>query len=82
MPIRKALIVGATGLIGEFCLQTLIDDSNYSEVIALVRKPILKTDRKLKTVITQFTDLEHDLAKIYADDVFCCLGTTIKKAGC
>lgn len=81
MPMRKALIVGATGLIGGFCLQALIDDSNYSEVTALVRKPILKTDRKLKTVISQFADLEQELAKIYADDVFCCLGTTIKRAG-
>ena len=81
MSVRKALIVGATGLIGGFCLQALIDDSNYSEVTALVRKPILETHRKLKTVITQFADLEHELSKIYADDVFCCLGTTIKKAG-
>jgi len=80
MPIRKALIVGATGLIGGFCLQTLIDDSSYSEVIAVVRKPIFKTDRKLKTIITQFADLEHDLLNIKADDVYCCLGSTIKKA--
>ncbi len=81
MTIRKALIVGATGLIGGHCLQSLCDNSNYSEVTALVRKPILKTHRKLKTVATKFDkNLENDLSKIQADDVYCCLGTTIKKA--
>ncbi len=81
MTTRKALLVGATGLIGGYCLQALLDDSNYSEVVALVRKPILKTHRKLITVITQFSDLENELSNIQAHDVFCCLGTTIKKAG-
>ncbi len=81
MATRKALIVGATGLIGGFCLQALLDDSNYSEVIALARKPIPTTHRKLKTVVVTFDDLEPDLSKIHADDVYCCLGTTIKKAG-
>jgi uncharacterized protein YbjT (DUF2867 family) len=33
MTTRKALIVGATGLIGGYCLQALLDDPNYSEVI-------------------------------------------------
>lgn len=82
MNTRKALIVGATGLIGGHCLRALCDNPNYSEVIALVRKPILKTQRKLKAVVTKFNkNLENDLSKVKADDVFCCLGTTIKKAG-
>jgi len=78
---RKALIVGATGLVGGFCLQALLDDNNYSEVIALVRKPLLKTHRKLQTVVTTFENLELELSSIQVDDVYCCLGTTIKIAG-
>jgi uncharacterized protein YbjT (DUF2867 family) len=82
MTTRKALLLGATGLIGGYCLQNLLDDPTYSEVIALVRKPPLKTHRKLKTVITKFDkNLEHELSKANADDVYCCLGSTIKKAG-
>ena len=81
MTTRKALIVGATGLIGRYCLQALLDDPTYSKIIALVRKPLLKTHRKLKTVITKFSNLESDLSNTKADDVYCCLGTTIKKAG-
>jgi len=82
MTTRTALVVGATGLIGGYCLQTLLDDPTYSEVIALVRKPLLKTHRKIKTIITKFdSNLEHELSKIQTHDVYCCLGTTIKKAG-
>jgi uncharacterized protein YbjT (DUF2867 family) len=82
MTTRTALIVGATGLIGGYCLDTICDDPNYSEILALVRKPIIKTHRKLKTVITKFDDnLEHELSNIQAQDVYCCLGSTIKKAG-
>jgi uncharacterized protein YbjT (DUF2867 family) len=80
MATRKALIIGATGLIGGFCLQGLLDDPNYSEVIDFVRKTILKTHRKLRTIITKFDNLEHELSKIQSHDIFCCLGTTIKKA--
>jgi uncharacterized protein YbjT (DUF2867 family) len=81
MTTRKALIVGATGLVGGFCLQALLDDPNYSEIIALVRNPILKAHRKLKTILTKFENLQVELSNVHADDVYCCLGTTIKKAG-
>jgi uncharacterized protein YbjT (DUF2867 family) len=81
MPTRKALIVGATGLIGGYCLQALYDDPIYSEVTAIVRKPILKTHRKLKKITSNFDNLEPKLSIIQAHDVYCCLGTTIKKAG-
>ena len=81
MTIRKALIAGSTGLIGGYCLQSLCDDPNYSEVTAIVRKPILKTHRKLKVITSNFDNLQNDLSNIQTHDVFCCLGTTIKKAG-
>jgi len=81
MTIRKALIAGSTGLIGGYCLQALCDNPTYSEVIALVRKPILKTHRKLKVITSNFDNLQNDLSNIQADDIYCCLGTTIKKAG-
>lgn len=82
MTTRTALIVGATGLIGGYCLDTLCDDPTYTDIIALVRKPLLKTHRKLKAVVSHFDkNLEHELSKANADDVYCCLGSTIKKAG-
>ena len=60
MTLRKALIVGATGLIGSSCLQYLFHDPVYSEVAALVRRtPLLENHRKLKEVITDFSNLEE-----------------------
>lgn len=81
MATKKALIVGATGLIGGYCLQALLKDPAYAEVIALVRSPQPMTHPKLKTVYAGFDNLEPALAGIEVHDVFCCLGTTIKKAG-
>jgi len=81
MTPRTALIVGATGLIGGYCLQTLCAASNYSEVTTLARKPLITTHRKLKKVLTNFDNLERELSTIHVHDVYCCLGTTIKKAG-
>ncbi len=81
MTTRNALLVGATGLIGSFCLQALLDNPDYSIVIALVRKPLLTTHRKLKVILSKFDNLQNDLADIQVHDVYCCLGTTIKKAG-
>ena len=81
MTSRKALIVGSTGLIGSFCLQVLLSDPTYSEVTVLVRKPLLTTHCKLKTVSTNFSNLENELSSTQVHDVYCCLGTTIKKAG-
>ncbi len=50
MTTRKALIVGATGLIGGFCLEALCDDPTYSEIIAIARKPFIKIHRNLGRV--------------------------------
>ncbi len=62
-------------------MQNLLEDPSFSEVIALVRKPILNPHRKLKAVVTDFNNLDQVLSQFRIDDVFCCLGTTIKKAG-
>lgn len=75
-----ALIAGATGLVGSALLERLLNDDQYSKVISLQRGQALLTHPKLITMQTDFTNLD---ALILPDvtDVFCCLGTTIKKAG-
>ena len=78
---ERRLVGGLPVLAGGYCLHALIDDPLYSEVIALVRKPLLESHPQLKTVITKFDNLKHDLSRIQADDIYCCLGTTIKRAG-
>lgn len=81
MPVKTALIVGASGLVGGHCLHELLNSLNYSQVTSLGRRKLDITHQKLKQEIIDFDDmgLYADLFK--ADDAFCCLGTTIAKAG-
>lgn len=79
-PARTALLAGATGLVGSHCLGQLLRDPTYVRVVAVVRRPLPLTDPKLDAVIVDFDRLaEADLPR--ADDVFCALGTTIRRAG-
>ena len=75
---RIALIAGATGLTGGHLLRLLLADARYARVNAAVRKTSLVKDKKLTELVVDF---DHLPALPDADDVFCCLGTTIRKAG-
>lgn len=76
---RSALLVGATGLVGSFLLQRLLASERFSRVTAWARRDIGKAHPKLKVEIADFERLEE--RRVEAQDVFCCLGTTIKQAG-
>ncbi len=81
MQKRSALVMGATGLIGSHCLELLLADDAYERVVAPVRRPLGKGHPKLEQHIVEFDHLD-DFATIFGvDDIFCCLGTTIKRAG-
>ncbi len=77
--MRTALIAGSTGLIGNQLLQLLLEDAQYSKVIAITRKPI-PTHPKLIQATLDLGD-SQSYAALHADDVYCCLGTTIAIAG-
>ncbi|MEJ7647128.1 MAG: NAD(P)H-binding protein [Chryseolinea sp.] len=77
--MKSALIAGATGLIGNQLLQMLLSSERYSKVTAIVRNKI-SDHPKLNQVSINLGD-PHAYGGLYADDVFCCLGTTIAKAG-
>ena len=74
-----ALVAGATGLIGQELVDLLLQSDRYSEVRVLVRRPIEKQHPKLVSVVYDFD--QPDASQVQGDDVFCCLGTTMKKAG-
>ncbi len=81
MDQRKALLAGATGLIGGHVLDLLLADPAYGEVIALVRRPLDVEHDKLTGLVVDFDRLDEMPDPPAADDVFCCLGSTMKKAG-
>lgn len=75
-----ALIAGATGLVGISLLDLLLNSDRYSKVISLQRGKATLNHPKLLTIQTDFTNLDGIIVPTITD-VFCCLGTTIKKAG-
>jgi uncharacterized protein YbjT (DUF2867 family) len=78
---RTALLVGASGLVGGRLLHVLLDDPAYERVMALVRRGLPVRHKKLVQREIAF-DLLADLGNVpRAHVVFCCLGTTMKKAG-
>jgi len=76
-----ALIAGASGLVGGFLLRQLLEAPEYERVIVLGRRPLGLAHPKLVQVTADFTALEKITADLRCDDAFCCLGTTIKRAG-
>ncbi|WKK84979.2 NAD-dependent epimerase/dehydratase family protein [Marivirga arenosa] len=79
---KTALIAGATGLVGGHLLDQILEDEQYSKVIVLSRRSLGGDDGKLKEcIIKDFDKLEDHISELQADDYFCCLGTTMKKAG-
>lgn len=78
---RSALILGATGLVGSHCLELLLEDDRYSRVRAPTRRPLGKRHAKLEVCQVDFDALAGDAERFAVDDVYCCLGTTMARAG-
>lgn len=76
---RTALLVGASGLIGSFLLKRLLESPAYARVVVWARRPLETSHPKLAVEIADFAQLEA--RRVEAEDVFCCLGTTIRQAG-
>ena len=79
--MKTAVIAGATGLIGKQLLEALLQSDRYASVVALTRRPMVLKHPQFKNIITDFKQLNNALTNIDPDDVFCCLGTTMAKAG-
>ncbi|MBX0292273.1 NAD-dependent epimerase/dehydratase family protein [Hymenobacter sp. HSC-4F20] len=78
---KTALIAGASGLIGSLLLPLLLASERYSRVISVGRRPVPLVHPKLEQRILDFDQLEEHRLQLIADDVFCCLGTTLRQAG-
>ncbi len=81
MTTRTALLAGATGLVGGHTLEQLLAHPDYARVTVFVRRSLGKTHDKLDERVVDFEALDAAKAGLAADDVYACLGTTIKVAG-
>ncbi len=79
-PIKKAVVAGATGLIGSHLLKLLLADGRYAEIHVPGRRSPQTNDARVVFHQCDFNDFST-LPVIGIDEVYCALGTTIRKAG-
>ena len=79
---NTAVIIGATGAVGNEILNEVIKQDYYNKVYILGRKSIEKfTDNeKSEKIVVDFENLEFNTDILNNSDVFAALGTTIKIA--
>lgn len=78
---KKALILGASGLVGSRLLDQLMEDPEYDRVTILVRRVLPLSHPKLNQLPVEYERLDAYADAFAVDAVYCCLGTTMKKAG-
>ena len=78
---RTALVAGASGLVGGHVLQLLLADDACTRVVTLARRPLSVQYTKVEQRVIDMGALDGLADLPHVDDVFCCLGTTIKTAG-
>lgn len=78
---KTAVLFGATGLIGSEVLELLIKDERYSHIQLFSRKSIQTRSPKVTEIITGFESRELLESYMAGDEIYCCLGSTIRKAG-
>lgn len=80
MSMRAAIVVGATGLTGSSLVEQLCNNNEYVSVTVIARRKPTFTHPKLEVKIRDFERIEEQDIE-FAHELYCCLGTTIKKAG-
>ena len=83
---KTALVLGATGLVGQALVRQLLVDPRYDAITLLVRKPLpsrLFVDplKKLTPIVIDFAQFQDYQGYFSVNHVYCCLGTTLKQAG-
>lgn len=81
----KALLIGATGLVGRLVLDQLLANDQYTQVFTISRSPLSVDHPKLVSVVAGFdkviANADQFRETFAVDHLFCTLGTTIKTVG-
>ena len=78
--MKKAIVIGATGMVGTQLIHSLIENDDYSEIVSLVRRASGITNKKLTEHIINFDDPDTWEKLVTGDVLFSTLGTTIAQA--
>ncbi len=77
---KRVIVAGATGLTGQALVHLLASNDQVEQVICLGRSPLPFQHAKMLSYIVDFESLTNEFDLHHDDVMFCCLGTTIKKA--
>ncbi|MDT0632269.1 NAD-dependent epimerase/dehydratase family protein [Rubrivirga litoralis] len=80
-PVRSAVLLGGTGLVGGHVLRLLARDGRWGRVVTLGRRPMEPASHRHEDHVVDFDRLADSADLFRCDDLFCCLGTTKKQAG-
>lgn len=78
---KIALVAGATGLVGNFIVNGLLENNNYKKVIVLSRRKLKQEHPKLEIITFDFDRLDRLQLNQAIDECYCALGTTQNKSG-
>lgn len=83
MSNKTAVVIGASGLVGRQLLKQLSANDDYCEIKTFTRSPLPENlvCEKIQQHVVDFADMAEWSSKIIGTQVFCCIGTTLKKAG-
>lgn len=79
--MKTAIVIGSSGLVGKELVKLLLEDKDYSKVKTFSRRSLNIQSDKLEEQLISFEDAVKWADKVKGDELFSCLGTTIKKAG-
>lgn len=78
---KNALVAGGSGLVGRACTLALLERPEFGRVIFLTRRHLPDLAHPKLSQVLFSRDTVESLAVPPVSDVFCALGTTIRKAG-
>lgn len=78
---RTAIVFGATGLIGNLLVEEILRSGLYDKVKIFVRQPTGVAESRVEEYVSDFTNPDSISSNLTGDDLYICLGTTIRKAG-
>ena len=78
---KTALVFGATGLVGSYLVNELVENEIYKKVKVFNRTKQNYSNIKIIEIIIDYDNVNEYTHEFKGHDAFCCLGTTIRKAG-
>jgi len=79
--MKTAIVLGASGLVGNALVHQLLNTTEFAKVQIFVRRTLGISHSKLEEHLIDFDNLTDWKKDVVGDTLFSCMGTTLKTAG-